>query len=368
MTSKKAYITSVVLASALFGTVIGFNEFKEHKMMEHFANMKAPPAPVVTLSITTEDWTPMINTIGFIEPLQSLNVAMAASGTVSAIHFDSGSSVSYREPLIELDSEVEKASLEVYKSQLPALLSNYERDLELAKRSLISPAQLEASESQMLAMKANIKVAKETLKRRMISAPFSGVMGLRDLHVGEYINAGVTLASLENITDMKVRFSLPQKQISQVANGDTTVITVDAYPDLQFSGKISAITPRVEKSSGLIELEATIPNADGLLRSGMFASVSVEQPTIKNAVAIPQDAIAFTMYSETVFVVSGEEDNLTVENRSVNVIERRGDVALVENLEEGEQIVVAGQVGISNGSSVFITEENFEKSQNRSRG
>lgn len=363
---KKWTLSMLLLVVVIFGSVIGFNLFKQKMMGQYFANQPIPSFPVTVEQVTPTDWTPRIAAIGFIEPIQGINVSNEAAGVVRVIHFESGQKVSTGDILLELDADVEKANLRSAEGRLPAVRANLERMRQLFARGSVSKGQLDEAEANYRELQGQVDSLKAVIARRTIRAPFDGVMGIRNAFLGQYLNAGTDIARLEDISQFRIRFTIPQTRIADIAVGQTLNIFVDAYPETPFEGEITAIEPQVNPESGVVQVQASIPNKEGKLRSGMFAKLDVQLPTQKDQILVPQHAINFTLYGQTVYVVQeqqaeGKEEGETVQvaqQRVVEVAEREAEYArVVKGLEPGEIIVTSGQVRLSNGSHVKPVED-----------
>ena len=363
---KKWTLSMLLLVVVIFGSVIGFNLFKQKMMGQYFANMPIPSFPVTVAEVSPTDWTPRIAAIGFIEPIQGINVSNEAAGIVRVIHFESGQKVSTGDILLELDADVEKANLRSAEGRLPAVRANLERMRQLFARGSVSKGQLDEAEANYRELQGQVDSLKAVIARRTIRAPFDGVMGIRNAFLGQYLNAGTDIARLEDISQFRIRFTIPQTRIADIAVGQALNIFVDAYPETPFEGEITAIEPQVNPESGVVQVQASIPNKDGKLRSGMFAKLDVRLPTLKDQILVPQHAINFTLYGQTVYVVKeqpaeGKEAGETVQvaqQRVVEVAEREAEYArVVKGLEPGEIIVTSGQVRLSNGSHVKPVED-----------
>lgn len=363
---KKWTLSMLLLVVVIFGSVIGFNLFKQKMMGQYFANMPIPSFPVTVAEVSPTDWTPRIAAIGFIEPIQGINVSNEAAGIVRVIHFESGQKVSTGDILLELDADVEKANLRSAEGRLPAVRANLERMRQLFARGSVSKGQLDEAEANYRELQGQVDSLKAVIARRTIRAPFDGVMGIRNAFLGQYLNAGTDIARLEDISQFRIRFTIPQTRIADIAVGQALNIFVDAYPETPFEGEITAIEPQVNPESGVVQVQASIPNKDGKLRSGMFAKLDVRLPTLKDQILVPQHAINFTLYGQTVYVVKEEQAEGTAEDetvlvatqRVIEVAEREEDYArVVKGLEPGEIIVTSGQVRLSNGSHVKPVED-----------
>ncbi|GAD81353.1 efflux RND transporter periplasmic adaptor subunit [Vibrio ezurae] len=352
---KKWTLIMLLIAIVLFGSVIGFNIFKQQKIAEYLANRPEPEYPVTVMKASAEDWTPSIDVIGFIEPLQGVTLTAEASGIVTKINFVSGQKVSKGDSLVLLDSDVEKANLQSAKARLPASEAKYKRYKGLYKKGAISQENYDEAEASYLSLKADISGLEATINRRDVDAPFSGVIGIRGVNLGEYLQAGSRIARLEDISVMRLRFTVSQNDISRINIGQAIRIEADSYPGRIFDGTISAIEPAINYQSGLLQVQAEIPNTQGKLRSGMFARAQIVLPTMPEQVVIPQVAISYTLYGDSVFVL--DEETHRVSQRVIKAGERDQDkVRILEGVKPGETIVTSGQVRLSNDSKVKIVE------------
>ncbi|MCL1078529.1 efflux RND transporter periplasmic adaptor subunit [Parashewanella spongiae] len=359
---KKWIVTMLIIAVAAFGSVIGFNYFVKGKIADAIANLPEAEFPVTTQTIELTNWQPVISAIGFVEPLQGVTLANELSGTVASIEFENGSKVEKGQILLQLNTQVEKANLTSKQVQLPAAEADYKRLLKLYRQKSVSKQDLDNAEAKYLALKADITSLKATIERKIIRAPFSGLIGISDIHLGQFLQAGTEIVRLENITTMKIRFTVTQTQLPKIALGQDISVFVDAYPEKPFSGKISAIEPAVFYQSGLIQVQAEIPNHQAMLRSGMFSKVNVQLPMLTNQMVLPQTAINFSLYGNTVYFVAATQENgktiHRVKQNNVNVLARKGSQVLISGgVKKGDRIVTTGQIRLSNHSKVKIVDD-----------
>lgn len=359
----KKWIVMLFLALLLFGSVIGFNLFKQKKIAEYMANMPEPEFPVTVLDTQASNWIPAIEAIGFIEPNQGVTITTEVSGVINKIDFESGAAVKKDQPLVKLDSDVEIANLKSAEVRLPAAKAKYVRYQGLYQKGSISKEAYDDAEASYFSLSADIESLKATIDRRTIKAPFDGVVGLRNVFLGQYIQPSDDIVRLEDTTLMKLRFTVPQTDISDIHLGQDVEIFVDAYPETPFSGKISAIEPAVNYQSGLVQVQADIPNNEGQLRSGMFARAHIILPTMENQIALPQTAITFTLYGDNVYIVSKDDKgDLRVRQSVVKTGERKGEaVHILEGVNAGDTVVTSGQVRLSNDAKVRIVESSALK-------
>ncbi|PKF60896.1 efflux transporter periplasmic adaptor subunit [Psychromonas sp. psych-6C06] len=362
---KKWIASAIVLAVLVFGSVIGFNMFKAQKIKEYLANRPIPEFPVTGKDISLHDWTPHLRAIGFIEPNQGVTITNEVSGKVVKINFVSGQQLKSGDALIYLDSEVEEANLKASQGRLPSVERNYKRMVSLFKKGSVSQGQVDSAEADLLALQGQIESYQATISRRIIRAPFDGIAGLRNVFMGEYLKDGTDIVRLEDISRMQLRFTIPQNDLNKIYIGQKMKIFVDAQADNTFEGTISAIEPAVNYQSGVIQVQADIPNQDHKLRSGMFAKANIVLPTIEKQITVPETAINYTLYGETVYVISDQTSESgdtfkQVDQKIVKLGESiDGEVHILSGLNDGDTIVTSGQVRLSNGARVTIVESDI---------
>jgi len=362
---KKWIASAILLAILVFGSVIGFNMLKANGIKQYLANRPIPEFPVTSLEIQTEDWTPYLRAIGFIEPNQGVTITNEVSGKIVKINFVSGQQLKKGDALVYLDSEVEKANLKASQGRLSSVERNYKRMLSLFKKGSVSQGDVDNAEADLLALQGQIESYQATISRRIIRAPFDGIAGLRNVFMGEYLKDGTDIVRLEDISRMQMRFTIPQNDLKNIFIGQEMNIFVDAQADISFKGTISAIEPAVNYQSGVIQVQADIPNQDHKLRSGMFAKANIILPTLTEQITLPETAINYTLYGETVYVITDQKNDAGESFKQVNqkIVElgksKDGSVHLLSGLEAGDAVVTSGQVRLSNGAHVRIIESDI---------
>ena len=353
----KKWIVMLLITLLLFGSVIGFNMFKQKKIAEYMANMPEPEFPVTVVEVKAEDWVPSIQAIGFIEPNQGVTLTAESNGVIDKIQFESGDTVKAGQKLVVLDTKVEQANLKSTKARLPAAEAKYKRYKGLYAKGSVSKEAFDDAEASYFSLQADIESLKASIERREITAPFDGVIGIRNVYLGQYLQPGTDIVRLEDTSVMRLRFTVPQTDISKIYIDQPINIYVDSYPQDTFKGSVSAIEPAVDNQSGLIQVQADIPNNGGKLRSGMFARADIILPTIKDQVVLPQTAISFNLYGDNVYIISEVDGEKRVKQQVVNVGERRRDIAhILKGVKAGELVVTSGQVRLSNGAKVKVVE------------
>jgi membrane fusion protein (multidrug efflux system) len=360
---KKWFTVMLIIGGLVFGSVIGFNLFVNQKISDFIANMPEPEFPVTAMIIKPQTWQSNLHAIGYVEPNQGGMLSNQVSGIVSKINFKNGTKVKKNQLLIALNTDVEKADLKQRVVQLPATKAEYERTKTLYKSKSASKQRLDESQSRYLALDASITSLKATIGRREIRAPFDGIVGLREVNLGQYIQVGSDVVRIENLNDMKIRFTIPQTQLPLISKGQAVKIYVDAYPNEPFAGSISAIEPAVFDQSGLVQIQANIPNTENKLRSGMFAEADILLPELKQQIVLPRSAMTYTLYGDSIYVIETLTENgkevQRVSQRVVKIIERSDGQALISgDVKAGDKVVTSGQIRLSNKSKVKIAESN----------
>ena len=358
---KKWFIVMLILGGGVFGSVIGFNLFVNQKIEDFIANIPEAEFPVTAITVTPESWQPKLHAIGYVEPNQGGMLSNQVSGVVSSINFKNGSKVKKGQLLVALNSDVEKADLKNSVVQLPAIKAEYDRLKTLYKSKSTSKQKLDDSQSNYLALQASIASLKATIGRREIRAHFDGIVGLREVNLGQYIQMGSDVVRIENLNDMKVRFTIPQTQLAKIRQGQKVNAFVDAYPNQAFVGEISAIEPSVFDQSGLVQVEASIPNPDFKLRSGMFAEADVLLPELTQQIVLPRTAVTYTLYGDSIYVIETVNENgkevQRVKQKVIKVLERSNGQALISgDIKAGDRVVTSGQIRLSNKSKVKVTD------------
>ncbi|MDB1122550.1 efflux RND transporter periplasmic adaptor subunit [Vibrio algarum] len=351
------FLGMLVIVGLLFGTVIYKKLTDFQKMGERMANAPEQEFPVTTIKVDSVDWIPTIQAIGFIEPNQGVTLTTESNGVIDKIEFDSGEIVKTGQKLVLLDTEVEKANLNSSKARLPAAEAKYKRYKGLYKKGSVSKESYDTAEAEYFSLQADIKSLEASIDRREISAPFDGVVGIRNVFLGQYLQPGDDIVRLEDTSVMRLRFTVSQTDISRIYIGQEMDIRVDSYPEESFIGSISAIEPAVDVKSGLVEVQADIPNNGGKLRSGMFARADIILPTVRDQVVLPQIAITFTLYGDNVYVLTDVDGVTRVKQQVINVGERKDDIAhILSGVKAGDEIVTSGQVRLSNDAKVKVVE------------
>lgn len=369
-------VALVVIALALY------KGFSIYKMVQKFTAPK-PPISVAAIEVREISWQSQIPAIGTLKAVQGVELTAEVGGTVTSLLFDSGEQVQRGQPIIELDSGVEQANLATAEASLGLARLEFERGRTLVSRQSISKSEFDRLDAELKRANANIAQLRATLAKKRLLAPFSGTIGIRRVDLGAYLSPGTPIATLQDISSLFVDFYLPEQDAPRLAVGHPVKLSVAAHPQQSFDGEITAINPRVEATTRNLLVRARLDNPDGKLLPGMFANLAVLLPAPVQQVVVPETAVTFTLYGNSVYVIkqqrsedsedaaddartSDAPDALVVERRFVSTGDRRdGQVIVLEGLTAGEQVVTAGQLKLDNGSAVQIADDPIQARQSQ---
>lgn len=355
----------VLLIVLLLG---GYKAFSIYQQIQVFSTPK-PPVSVAVATAAEQPWQLRLPSVGTLKALQGVNLSLEVAGTVKDVQFESGQKVRAGQPLVQLDSAVESALLETAQADLGLAQLDYGRGSQLVGSQAISKGEFDRLSAQLQKNKATVNQLKASLAKKHIVAPFSGTSGIRQVDVGDYLASGTVIATLQDISSLYVDFYIPEHAVPKVALGQAVQVEVSAYPGEQFPGSVSAINPKVENSTRNVLVRATLANPNGKLLPGMFTSLDVLLPNPAPQIVVPEGAITYTLYGNSVYAVAekktdgGEVEKdasgkpvLIAERRFVETGERRGGLVLVtKGLNAGEQVVSAGQLKLDNGTPIAIS-------------
>lgn len=344
----------------VFGGVLGWNALKGHFIAEAMAKMANPPQTVSAMKAPLLTWQPTLHAVGSLRAVQGVDVTTELGGLVAGIDFKSGDHVKAGDLLVQLDVSADKAQLQGLQAAAKLAEINYKRDETLIKKRAISQSQLEQDRSKLDSAKAAVVQQQAMIEKKTIRAPFSGELGVRQVDLGQYVAPGTEIVTLQNLQPVYVEFALPQQDINDVHRDQPVTLTVNAYPGIDFHGKINAIDPKIDPQTRNFNLQATIPNTDERLRPGMFAEVEVALPQHPQYVTLPQTAISYNPYGDFVYVLKETKGQngksvLTAHETFVTTGDTRGDqVAILKGIEAGDLVVTAGQLKLHEGTPVVV--------------
>lgn len=337
-------------------------------MGEAMAEAGPPPEAVSTAPATLQTWEASLRAVGTVASAKGVQISAEVPGVVKKIGFESGTLVKKGDVLVVLDSRVERAQLSSAQVRRDLALTNVKRARALGAVGAESQAQLDTDENTLRQATAELEVLRAQIARKTIRAPFAGRLGIRAVNLGQYLNPGTSITTLEAVGGAYVDFQLPQQHQREVAPGQAVRVSVEGAPELSGPGTITAISPNVDPSTRTLGLRAAV-DLDAL-QPGMFVRVEVVLPEERKVVAVPLTAVVYAPYGDSVFVIEdplpdappSESPNgepvLRARQQFVRLGERRGDfVSVLDGVQPGQVLVSAGAFKLRNNSPVFVNNE-----------
>ena len=358
---NRPMIIMLISVSVLFILVFGYQTIK-HLFIRHA--MQKNTAPVVTVSamrVQYSWWQPKILTYGSMRSVNGVYVTTELAGLVRTVYLKPGTEVKEGDVLVQLNADSDIALLHSLEAQEKLAEIIYHRDSAQFAAKAISKAVLDTDEQNLKNLQAQVAQQEAIVAKKTLKAPFTGRLGVSTVNVGQYLNPGDQVVTLQALDPLYADFFIPQQKLAQLHIGSIVNIKTDTYPDKIFTGKVTTINPIVDVNTRNVQIEATIANPQSEIYPGMFVSAEVHTNPMKQYLTLPQTAISFNPYGEIVYIVrqkrndkSGKQQ-LTVLQTFVTTGEKRGDqIAILGGLKEGEMIVTSGQLKLKNGSSVGI--------------
>lgn len=351
---KMLLITGIVL-----GVIFGIGGIKKIFFIWMMSHYSQPPATVSSTVAQLMTWRPTLKTIGSLVAINGVEMSAELPGVVSAIRFNSGQWVKQGDVILLLDTQVEQANLKSSQAKLKLASINYQRDQILFKKKATSQSMVDTDLAQLQEAEGNLESIQATIHEKMITAPFDGYLGIRQVNLGQYIQAGTPIVTLQSLNPLYVTFNLPADDLSQLFIHQP--IDVSVNDNLMIQGTITAINSKVDVDTRNIKIQAIIPNKNLTLRPGMFVNVTVLLPENKKVIVLPETAIAYSLHGDSVFVLQKNGINKNKQpifktiRRFVKVGERRGDlVSILEGIQPGEQVVTSGQIKLKDNTEVLI--------------
>jgi membrane fusion protein (multidrug efflux system) len=359
MVKRMLLMLAVVLAIV---AGLGFVKYRQvQTAIAQGASFAPPPTAVTTIIAKRDTWPSTLQVIGTAAAIQGVTVSADLPGTVDKIHFESGKAVQAGDILVELDTRQERAQLAATQADWDLAKINFERQEKLVAQGVVARTEYDNALAQQKSTEAHVGEMKATIERKTIRAPFSGILGIRQINLGQYLAAGQAIVSLQSVNPIYVNFGVPQQQSSQVRMGAGVHMTSDDIPGVQFAGRVSALDSVVNEATRNIQVQATLANPQGKLRPGMFVQVELGLGANREVFPLPASAINYAPYGDSVYVVTDVQDPKTgktfrgVRQQFVKVEGSRGDqVAVVSGVNPGEEIVTSGVFKLRNGAPVQV--------------
>jgi len=356
----KRMIIMLVAVGALFGGLFGFKAFLGGVIKKSISEQGVPPQTVSTAKAQFTEWQGEFQAVGTLRAVRGADLAPELSGLITAIHFQSGQEVAEGAPLVQLNNESDVARLQSLMAAVELAETIYDRDQKQLAIQAVSQAVVDADAATLKSAKAQVAEQRALVAKKLVRAPFAGRLGIRAVDVGQYVNAGTKLVTLQALDPVYVDFFAPQKSLGRIALGQKIVLRTDAFQGQQFPGEVSSIDPKVDPATRNVQVRATVRNAKRSLLPGMFATVVITSGGPQRFLTLPQTAVSYNPFGDTVFVVEegkGKDDKvaLTAQQKFVTTGEARGDqVAILSGINEGDTVVTAGQIKLRSGFPVIV--------------
>jgi membrane fusion protein (multidrug efflux system) len=301
-----------------------------------------------------------MSAVGSVVAINGANLSSEVSGIVDTISFESGDSVTQGQTLLTLRTNNDPAVLAQLQATAAVDQVTYNRDLRQFRADAVSAAQVDTDRATWLAAQAQVQGQLADMAEKVVRAPFAGTLGIRQVNLGQYLAAGTEIVSLQQLDPLFVDFYLPQQALAQIRTGQPVTAAIDAFPGKAFPGTITAIDSTVDTSSRTIQVRATIQNPSLTIRPGMFATVTIDVGKPATLVTLPQTAITYNPYGDTVYILHDGQDHdgkpaLIAQQSFVQVGDTRGDqVAILKGVAKGDRVVTAGQLKLHNGATVIV--------------
>lgn len=358
MIKRMLFMLAVVL---LVIAGLGFVKYRQiQTAIAQGSSFQPPPDAVTTVVAKNETWPSTLNVIGTAAAIQGVTVSADLPGTVDKIHFESGETVHAGDVLVELDTRQERAQLAATESDRDLAKINYDREQQLVKEGVVPRSEYDNAAAQQASTEAKVGEMKATIARKTIRAPFSGILGIRQINLGQYLSAGQAIVSLQALNPIYVNFGVPQQESPRVQVGRTLKLTSDDVPGITFNGRVNALDSIVNETTRNIQVQATLANPGSKLRPGMFVQVELGLGGSRKIIPLPASAINYAPYGDSVFVVADLKDPKGktyrgVRQQFVKLEGSRGDqVGVISGLNPGDEVVSSGVFKLRNGGAVQV--------------
>jgi len=355
----KRMILMVVAVLIFIGGVLGFKMMMAMGTKKFLSSMSVPPQSVSTLTATSEDWQQELTAVGSLRAINGADISSELAGIVDTLSFDSGSDVEAGAVLAHLRDEDDVAHLNALEASEKLAQVTLGRDLKQLKAQAVSQATVDTDIATLDSAKAQVVQQQAVLDKKTIRAPFAGHLGIRQVDMGQYLNPGAAIVTLQQLDPLYVDFNVPEKSLGQIAIGEKATAKTDAVPDASFDGEISAINSKVDEATRNVQVRAVFKNPGHKLLPGMFAAVTLTIGDVQKQLTLPQTAITYNPYGDTVFVVAKDDKGKPIAQQNfVTLGATRGDqVAILSGIKDGDEIVTSGQLKLRNGIPLAINNE-----------
>ena len=357
----KPLLILVIVAALVLGGVVGWQMFIGKMTKKYMSAAATAPQSVSTTIVRTSTWQSKIEALGSLRAVRGADLAAQAAGVVDTLHMDSGADVAAGSVLLRLKLNDDPAKLVAYEAAEEIAEINLKRDQEQLAMQAIAKQTVDSDASTLKSARAQVVAQRALIDEKIVRAPFAGRLGLRQVDEGQYLAAGTTVVTLQALDPIFIDFYVPQQTLAHIKVGQTVSAGIDTYPQDQFAGKVVSINSKVDPTSRNVQVRASFSNADKRLLPGMYANVRVDNGETTTQLTLPQAAITYNPYGDTVYLVTKDgkddknNDKLVVNQRFVKLGATRGDqVAVVSGVAAGDEVVTAGQMKLRNGAPVTV--------------
>ena len=353
---KKRMLWMIVAVVLVMGLVFGFKAFQGIMMGKFMGKMMGAPQTVASMKAAFQDWQPALNAVGSLRAVNGADLSAEVAGIVESVPFEPGAEVEKGAVLVQLRAEDDIARLHALEAAAKLAEITMARDTKQLKAEAISRATVDADAAALDSAKAQAEQQRAIVEKKTIRAPFAGRLGIRLVDVGQYLTPGTPVVTLQQLDPIYADFTLPEQAFPKVAVGQKVRVTADAYLGTLFEGSVMTINSKVAEQTRNIAVRATFANPDHKLVPGMFARLAIENGKAEKYLTLPQAAITYNPYGNTVYLVDRTDADKPVAKQSfVTLGPTRGDqVAVLTGVKEGDEVVTAGQMKIRNGAPVAI--------------
>ena len=343
--------------------IVGFNAFRAHMIKQFFANMKPPPINVSIAEAKSEVVPNLIGAVGDLAAVHQVNVSSDVNGRVTEIMFEAGATVKKGQPLVQLFDGPDQGDLANFKAQANVAKLNLDRARQLLERQVGPQSTVDSAQGVYDQALAGIAKTEATISQKLVRAAFDGVLGTRRIEVGQYLTAGTQIVSLTDLSAVYANFTVTEKDSGKLKVGQIVRIKVDAYPGRTFEGKLTTIEPQISADTRNIRVQATIQNPEGILKPGMFATTTVVLPEKPAVVTVPETAVDYTLYGDSVYVLQEKKlDDGKTELHAIRTFVRTGDridgrAVITQGVKAGDRVVAVGQLKLQSGALVQISSD-----------
>jgi multidrug efflux system membrane fusion protein len=349
------------LLALLVGGLVWFNMFRDKMIAQFFANMKPPPINVSIATAKSEVVPNLLTAVGDLAAVHQVNVTSDVSGRITEIMFQPGAHVKQGMPLVQLYDAPDQGDLANFKAQVTVAQLSLDRAKQLASRQFGPQSTVDTAQAAFDQAEAGIAKTEALISQKLVRAPFDGELGVRHVEVGQFLTAGTQIVSLTDLSELYANFTVTEKDSANLKVGQTVRIVVDAYPGRVFEGKLTTIEPQISTDTRNIHVQATIANPEHILKPGMFATTTVVLPEKPAVVTVPETAVDYTLYGDSVFIINEKKSDdgkttLTADRTYVQTGDRiDGRAVILKGVKDGDRVAAVGQNKLQSGAAVAIS-------------